>query len=219
MESQVYSSQTLDHLGLVAGMCRELGIRDLIDKLCPSDRPDQIVSTGQALEEILDPDDLDDLGVEGYQSVCHTVEYAQIDQHGVIYRSEKAEKREGKTLQRRIDKEAIQIAKSWKKLQKQTFHCKEDAEQATQGWQQQWKWHRLDKLKIGKQKKYEQARRPHPESPSKTYYTIEAILKLDEQKQDNELFRRSLFILATNQILNINTKKRNSCKPISSNTA
>jgi hypothetical protein len=36
METQEYSSKTLDHLGLVAGMCREIVISEVIDAYCPS---------------------------------------------------------------------------------------------------------------------------------------------------------------------------------------
>jgi transposase len=53
MEGQEYTSKTLDHLGLVAGMCQEMGISQLIDGYCPSGSPDQIVSTGKALEAMI----------------------------------------------------------------------------------------------------------------------------------------------------------------------
>ena len=50
MEAPEYTSKNLDHLGLVARMCQEIGISELIDRFCPSRSPDQIVSTGKALE-------------------------------------------------------------------------------------------------------------------------------------------------------------------------
>jgi transposase len=53
METQEYTSKTLDHLGLVAGMCREIGISELIDTHCPSESEDQIVSTGKVLEAMI----------------------------------------------------------------------------------------------------------------------------------------------------------------------
>jgi transposase len=53
MEPQEYSSKTLDHLGLVAGMCQEIGIAEVINEYCPSESPDQIVSTGKALEAMI----------------------------------------------------------------------------------------------------------------------------------------------------------------------
>jgi len=53
MEQQGYSSKTLDHLGLIAGICREIGIAEAVDELCPPESPDQIVSTGKALEAMV----------------------------------------------------------------------------------------------------------------------------------------------------------------------
>lgn len=48
-----YRSKTLDHLGLVAGMCDELGISEYVDGVCPSGSPDQFVSTGKAVEAMI----------------------------------------------------------------------------------------------------------------------------------------------------------------------
>ena len=53
MDSQGYSSKTLDHLGLVACMCQEIGISEVIDEYCWSDSLDQIVSTDKALEAMI----------------------------------------------------------------------------------------------------------------------------------------------------------------------
>lgn len=48
-----YSSKTLDHLGLVAGMFDELGLGEMIDSACPSDSPERSVSTGQAIKAMI----------------------------------------------------------------------------------------------------------------------------------------------------------------------
>ena len=48
-----YSSKQLDHLGLVAGMCDELGIVDLIDRLIPQDKEKRTVSIGQAVKAMV----------------------------------------------------------------------------------------------------------------------------------------------------------------------
>lgn len=53
METHGYTSKTLDHLGLVSGMCQELGICEVIDTYCPSQSDEQIVSTGKALEAMI----------------------------------------------------------------------------------------------------------------------------------------------------------------------
>jgi len=42
------STYTLNHLGIVAGLCKELKIAETIDKIVPAD-PQQIVTTGQAV--------------------------------------------------------------------------------------------------------------------------------------------------------------------------
>jgi transposase len=44
-----YHSNILNHLGLVAGMCSELGLVDAINELLPSNSPDQIVSNGHCV--------------------------------------------------------------------------------------------------------------------------------------------------------------------------
>ncbi len=53
MDPQTYSSKNLDHLGLVAGMRREIGVSEVIDRYCYSEREDQIVPTGKALEAMI----------------------------------------------------------------------------------------------------------------------------------------------------------------------
>jgi len=44
-----YTTKVLDHLGLVAGMCQELKISELIDQHIPIKSPDKILSTGHAV--------------------------------------------------------------------------------------------------------------------------------------------------------------------------
>lgn len=408
METQVYTSKTLDHLGLVAGMCREIGVSDLIDEYCPSDSPDQIVSTGKALEamilnglgfvnkrlylithffqdkpvdlllgagfkaehfnddrlgraldtlyqtgltslfaklsrrtlEVLDyrpnrghldttsmsvygwynseeaegggsrlhithgyskdkrPDlaqvtiqlicehlsgiplhlevlngnssdsesfrqairtfgeqlrteaglltiiadsklyceetlqelaagqfhwvsrvpttlqaaadllkeikaaDLKVLEAEGYSSTCYTYEYGGVAQHWVAYHSQSAANTEAVALKRKLDNEQEQAEKALKKLGRQRFHCLQDAQQAAQRWQQQWKWHTLTNVKIQEHKQYQQAGRPKDSAPANVFYSIQAQLQLEQDSYDAEIFRRSLFILATNQQVN-----------------
>ncbi|MFZ4560792.1 MAG: DUF4277 domain-containing protein [Saprospiraceae bacterium] len=43
METTTYTSKILDHLGLIAGICRQIGLADLIDESCPGDSPEQVV--------------------------------------------------------------------------------------------------------------------------------------------------------------------------------
>ena len=48
-----YRSQTLDHLGLVAGMFDELGIGEVLDQVIPQDRSQRRVSVGQAVKAMV----------------------------------------------------------------------------------------------------------------------------------------------------------------------
>src|SRR5918993_3292742 len=49
-ETETYNSETLEHLGLVAGIFDELGIGDLVDELVPQDFSQRKVSVGRALK-------------------------------------------------------------------------------------------------------------------------------------------------------------------------
>jgi transposase len=52
-DTETHKSQTLEHLGLVAGMFDELGIGDLVDELVPQDLSQRKVSVGQALKAMV----------------------------------------------------------------------------------------------------------------------------------------------------------------------
>ncbi|UCH26332.1 MAG: IS1634 family transposase [Trueperaceae bacterium] len=48
-----YETKTLEHLGIVASMCDELGIGELIDQVIPQDFEQRQVSTGQAVKAMI----------------------------------------------------------------------------------------------------------------------------------------------------------------------
>jgi len=50
LEGTNLSSKNIDHLGLVAGMCKELGIAEVIDKAIPNPKKGKIVSYGKLVE-------------------------------------------------------------------------------------------------------------------------------------------------------------------------
>lgn len=50
---ELYETKVLDHLGLVAGMCKELKIAELIDEHIPSSSSDKILSTGNAVVALI----------------------------------------------------------------------------------------------------------------------------------------------------------------------
>lgn len=52
-DTRIHKSETLEHLGLVAGMFDELGIGDLVDESVPQDLSQRNVSVGQALKAMV----------------------------------------------------------------------------------------------------------------------------------------------------------------------
>ena len=162
--------------------------------------PGTLEAVQEVLEEI-EPTDLEPLEQDGYSSACYTYDYAGVDQHWVVYHSRSAMERESRTLTRRREKEAQEAQKSLKKLGRQPFHCQEDALEAAQGWQQQWKWHQLEAVQAKAHKNYDQAGRPSPSTAPDIHYTIEAKLTVDQNRWEQQIFKRSLFVIATNQVI------------------
>jgi len=56
-----YSSQGLDHLGLVSGMCKEIGVAQIIDQATPTQAPDKHITFGKLVEAMI----LNGLGFTG----------------------------------------------------------------------------------------------------------------------------------------------------------
>ncbi len=56
-----YSIKNLEHLGLVSGMCKEIGIAKLIDQAHPKQTKDKKISYGQLVEAMI----LNGLGFTG----------------------------------------------------------------------------------------------------------------------------------------------------------
>lgn len=48
-----YSSQGLDHLGLVSGMCKEIGVAQIIDLATPTYAPDKHITFGKLVEAMI----------------------------------------------------------------------------------------------------------------------------------------------------------------------
>ena len=186
-DSKLYSEQTLEVLQAsgLNWICRVPGTLEAVKKL---------------LDEIK-PEELEDLSLEGYRSACYTITYGGVDQHWVVYQSDSAQERERQTLHRQLEKEAQQARKSLTKLQRQPFHCQEDAQAAIDQWQQQWKWHSADQIQIIQHEKHDGPGRPKAQSTPQNQYTIQAQIHRDQHRLDKELFKRSLFILGTNQVI------------------
>ena len=183
-DSKLYSAETLKALNdcKLNWICRVPGTLDAVRTV---------------LNEVT-PDNLKPLGQEGYSYTCYSYEYAGIAQDWVVYRSESAAQREAATLERQVAREQAAAQKDLAKLCRERFHCPEDARTEAEKCGKKWKWHRLSNIQIVAQTEYERAGRPSATDKGKTSHSIEAKLVQDKQAFEDELFRRSMFILATN---------------------
>ena len=142
---------------------------------------------------------LTDLSIEGYSSYWYTYDYAGVNQHWVVYHSVSAAEREAQTLQRKVEKEHTAATQSLKKLSSQEFHCEKDALKEFAKWSKQWKWHTAAEPEIEEVKTHSRAGRPSKDEKPNIHYLIKSsVLKLNQEYYDNELFKQSLFIIATN---------------------
>jgi transposase len=187
-DSKMYSQETLQALqdSRLNWICRVPGTLDAVKTVLEQIKPGNL-------------NDLKELGAEGYRSACYTFTYADVEQHWVVYYSESAAEREAKTLQRKLDKESEQARKSLKNLQRQVFHCREDALQAAGQCGEKWSWHELKDVRLKESKKHDKPGRPGAGEAPVIQYTVEAQLQVKQAQWDQEVFKRSLFVLATNQ--------------------
>lgn len=144
-------------------------------------------------------DQLTQLGIAGYSCCSYTYDYADVDQHWIVYHSTSAAEREAQTLQRKVEKEHAAATSSLKKLSTQVFHCERDAKNAFTKWAKQWKWHTAARPVIEEVKKYTRSGRPTKDEQPEVHYLIKSsVLEQNKAYYENELFKQSLFIIATN---------------------
>lgn len=163
--------------------------------------PTTLKTASEMIHEI-DESEFEDNGVEGYKSSSYTYQYGGVEQQWVVHHSQNAAHREAAGLQQKLKKEFETIKKELIKLERQEYHCEEDARQAISTWSKQWKWHSITVSQIIQQKKYAQSGRPKANEQPEITYTIQAKVDVQQASYDAEIFRRSLYILATNQTVN-----------------
>jgi transposase len=102
---------------------------------------------------------------ENYSFFEQSIEYAQMKQKWVVYKSEPASRREEKTLSKSLLEESTQGAKEAKKLQLQPFYCQADAQEALKLFQSKNPLFVLHNETLIKKAKYNGKGRPKPNQP------------------------------------------------------
>jgi transposase len=137
---------------------------------------------------------------ENYAVQGHQVEYAAIAQYWLVVYSKAAEKRQEKSLKRKWSKQSQKAADEWNKLQRQAFHCKEDALDAVAKWLNKQPFMQLSDVGVQQVKRYEKKGQPAKDAlPKEVVYYLSGSLSTDLEAYQKELFQQSLFVLASNQ--------------------
>jgi transposase len=139
---------------------------------------------------------------ENYSYAQKLVEYADMKQQWVLYRSTHAAARESKTMARKIEKELIKEEKLCGRLSRQAFFCEEDALKAAKDFEKTMKWHQMHNTTIVNKGVFSTKGRPAQGAvPEAIHYFITADLILRKNKIDQaENDQSGYFILATNRL-------------------
>jgi len=124
VDSALYSADNLESLG---GVCWLTRVPETVAEAKRMKRE----TTLQMMTELSD----------GYAYREVSSNYGGVAQRWLVVYSPKAAQREEKTLQRRVEKEKKVAQRAWRKVQRQTFNCREDAEAALAAMQRKWKYH------------------------------------------------------------------------------
>ena len=137
---------------------------------------------------------------DGYRGVFVESDYAGIKQKWLVVHSQQANKRELKTLEKRIDKSMDASQKSFKKLCAQTFSCRADASKAVELWESKQDYAELDSSNIEEIIKHTGRGRPTLNATGTTLYKITGSLKCSQVRKQKAESMLGIFILATNDL-------------------
>ena len=141
--------------------------------------------------------------MDGYYLLSTTVTYGEVLQRWIVVYSEKAYKRQVKTIERRIQKEKEKAETSLWHLSNKEFKCKEDGLKALQDTEKKWKYHKTNDnidLKVKNKKKMGGRGRPKKDENLDTVYKINATLVEDQDAIQKVMLTRGKFIVATNEL-------------------
>ena len=139
---------------------------------------------------------------ENYQAITYTVEYEEMQQQWVLYKSLPAKKREDQTIQKAYQKNQEQESKLLAKLQRTAYYCEADANKAFQEYSDKLECTTIKSKKLITKPKYKTKGRPKPNTTPEYYeyyWDIETTPNEAYLKQQQEQ-KSGLFILATNDM-------------------
>ena len=136
----------------------------------------------------------------GYAIHSTNSSYSDIEQRWLVVYSEQAEKRELKRLDKQVTRAAHNLEKALKKLHKQEFACKKDAENAVLRLRKKLNWHVVEPTYQPIEKHSKQGRPPKGAKPDIVAWQIQATYQLDTQHVEEKQQTLGRFLLATNEL-------------------
>tara|TARA_R110000772_G_scaffold228799_2_gene339512 strand:- start:15225 stop:16832 length:1608 start_codon:yes stop_codon:yes gene_type:complete len=137
----------------------------------------------------------------GYRGAWLTSDYGEVKQRWLLIESEQAKKREHHTLDKRMEKESNESAKSFKRLSRQRFSCALDASKALKTWLKSHHELSISDSEIFEHDVFKQSGRPKlDQQPDSHEYQITGQLYWPLKKREQRLQEKGMFMLATNDM-------------------
>jgi len=139
---------------------------------------------------------------ENYQAIPYVIEYEEMKQKWILYKSSYAKSREDKTIQKKYQKQQTQENKLIKNFQKKIFYCEADAKEALNEFTEKLECINIVETKLLSKPKYKIKGRPKKDSMPEYYeYYFKIETKPNEESLKQEQNKKSgLFIIATNDM-------------------
>jgi transposase len=153
----------------------------------------------EAQQSIENATDFQASELKGYTIAQSGSDYAGVKQRWFIIESEKRRTSDLEQLETQLENAQKQAQQKLKKLCIQEFACEADALMAAQTLSQDLPWHELSGCAAAAKKHYERSGKPAAaDTPVRVSYSLNAMLKPDEDKLSRYRKRSGRFILATN---------------------
>ena len=180
----------------------ELYNEENIEKLGETKWLSRVPSTIKGVKEIMESKAESEMKAtekEGYRICSERNNYGGVEQRWLVVESEKRKDSDKKEIEKKREAEEKKATAELKKLSKEKFACKVDAEKAGRELEKTWKYYEIEELEIEKKANYGGTGRPKKgEKASSYYYQVTGKIKEKHGVREKEEKRAGRFILATN---------------------
>ncbi|HEY9707107.1 MAG TPA: IS1634 family transposase [Oculatellaceae cyanobacterium] len=180
MDSGKISVQTVNHLGIIAGLVDEIGLVELSRSV--------LRQTPQRSCQCR----------SGSQSHDYYSLYGGVPQKWVIVESEARKQADIKQIQTCLNKLEQQLNQQLTQLCAQDFRCEADALLAADRFAKKLKYHYLATVRVTKHSQHKKPGRPGKDAQPQVNYRLQATLALHQETVQNAIASSGRFVLATN---------------------